>query len=140
MSEDDQSLKFSAPIVKAAKELTERFPFKPYSDEIEGATPMTAPTPDPITDEELVAWQAMCSAATPGPINAVIPVNKDLQAVRLFSGSTYFASVCNSDMDDTEIMANAELFAASRTAMPRLIAEVERLRAQHYSQPVANWR
>lgn len=33
MSEDDQSLKFSAPIVKAAKELTERFPFKPYSDE-----------------------------------------------------------------------------------------------------------
>jgi hypothetical protein len=33
MSNDDASLTFSAPIVKAAKEPTERFPFKPFSDE-----------------------------------------------------------------------------------------------------------
>lgn len=33
MTEVDPSMTFSAPIVKAAKELTERFPFKPFSDE-----------------------------------------------------------------------------------------------------------
>lgn len=33
MSNEDASLTFSAPILKAAKELTERFPFKPFSDE-----------------------------------------------------------------------------------------------------------
>ncbi len=85
---------------------------------------------EPITSDELAAWQAMCDAATPGPIRTVIPVDKDLQAVRLFAGNTYLASVCNSDMDDTEIMANAVLYAESRTAMPRLIAELLRTRAQ----------
>lgn len=33
MSNDDPSMTFSAPIVKAARELTDRFPFKPFSDE-----------------------------------------------------------------------------------------------------------
>lgn len=97
---------------------------------------------DAMTDDELNEWAAMADEATAGPF---IVVEGDCHgsesdrwsvcAVR--DGKSFFvATVENGAPGDTleTEQANAKLFAASRTAIPALVAEVRRLRA--LSQPI----
>lgn len=93
-------------------------------------TPMPGDVTKPLTDDELRAMRERCDKATPGPVTAKYPVNHDFVAVRLFCGNTYIGSITNSDMDDSKIAANAEFYSNARTDIPRLLDEVERLRAK----------
>ncbi len=82
---------------------------------------MTDPTPDPITDEELAAWQAMIDAATPEPW--VVVASRDVMPAVVCQCINTIAMEFSSDAD-------AQVTATSRSAMPRLIAELLRVRAQ----------
>jgi hypothetical protein len=66
-----------------------------------------------ITPAQLEEWKRLESAATEGPWKAE------------FGNLRY---PCQAE--DAEIVANAAFIAASRTALPALIAEVERLNAE----------
>lgn len=77
-----------------------------------------------ITPELLAAWRAVTEAATPGPWKA-------------YHGKYWSAA---EDSEDREIGtfpadehgdACSDFIAAARTAMPALISEVERLRAEN---------
>lgn len=93
-------------------------------------TPMPGDVTKPLTDDELRAMRERCDKATPGPVTAKYPVNHDFVAVRLFCGNTYIGSITNSDMDDSEIAANAEFYSNARSDLPRLLDEVERLKSE----------
>lgn len=77
-----------------------------------------------------LALHAAEQAATPGMIEAKYPRSEDFRAVRLFTGTTYLASVCNSDMDEDEIKANADLIALSRNMVPVLLQRLAESRAE----------
>ncbi len=64
------------------------------------------------------------SKFTPGPYCVMGPSEEGRAARRVFSGTIYLGTVTNSDMDDEEIAANAELWAEA----PRML---EVLRTLH---------
>jgi len=51
------------------------------------------------------------SKFTPGPYCVMGPSEEGRAARRVFAGTTYLGTVTNTDMDDKEIAANAELWA-----------------------------
>jgi len=51
------------------------------------------------------------SKFTPGPYCVMGPSEEGKAARRVFAGTTYLGTVTNTDMDDKEIAANAELWA-----------------------------
>jgi len=57
------------------------------------------------------------SKFTPGPHCVMGPSEEGRAARRVFSGTTYLGTVTNSDMDDEEIAANAELMADAPTML-----------------------
>lgn len=98
------------------------------ADDDESVSMFSERSTDMLTDERLNEIEARTAAATPGPWKPKYPVGDDFRAVRIFADTTYLASVCNSDMDEDEIKANAELIAHARKDIPDLVAEVRRLR------------
>ena len=77
-----------------------------------------------MTDDELAAAKALCDAATPGPWEDVAGMlrSPDASVVLRFDGY--------------ESEEDAAFIAASRTLVPQLIAEVERLRVLNDRQAV----
>ncbi len=91
--------------------------------------------PDRPTADDLTRWQGLCEAATPGPWDGVIStgcvryLGCPIDEIDLQHGD-YIASVTSSATEGSDVcrdVRNAEFIAESRTAMPRLIAEVRRL-------------
>jgi hypothetical protein len=78
-----------------------------------------------ITSEQLQHWRALAEAATPGPWEGESVWSDD-------SDSYYVAVADGRGLLDTYISisdADAAFIAAARTAVPALLAEVERLQA-----------
>lgn len=93
-----------------------------------------------MTPEQLAAWKRLAEAATPGEwTQRLANDGTGDRGIKAPSKRNVIAE-CFADMDyDGEralsgCKANAAFIAASRTALPALIAEVERLRAE------AEWR
>lgn len=84
---------------------------------------MTEHEHQPVTAEELAEWRRLCDAATPGPweVKATVFNSRVVSPSGVVVGDWGMASYL-SDVD------NGKFIAASRQAMPRLLAEVERLR------------
>lgn len=81
---------------------------------------------DPITDDELTAWKAMCEATTLGPWYAV----KVCNWWHILCGPHYYDKNMLDEEEIHEAENNAEFAIVAHTAMPRLIAELLRVRAQ----------
>lgn len=83
---------------------------------------------EPITDAELGEWKALADAAAPGPWVVVGNPERD----DCFVGMAWHAIDDEHgywELDSTVLTPdNVAFIAASRSAMPRLLAEVERLR------------
>lgn len=86
--------------------------------------------PDPITNAQLAEWAALCEAATPGPWLHCSPgeVRADGVGPRLFGSPMIWQGVNGWQPAQTQV--NLDFIAAARTAMPLLLAEVERLKAE----------
>ena len=83
----------------------------------------------PITGAELDALQALADAATSGPW---LYQDYFSNVYTDYTGITVHIAKCNSQQIDngvSEADANAKFIADARVAVPRLIAEVRRLRA-----------
>lgn len=86
-----------------------------------------------IPDEELDAIEARCNAATPGPWVAgrgdVATIVDGYESKWIYAKDRYLAIVSGYEIPNwEEVMANARFIAASSTDIPRLVAEVRRLR------------
>ena len=78
-----------------------------------------------MTKERLAEIKRITDAATPGPLSVddhgVYVFDKDMNMVAQMRG-------VGCGRTDEEMKANAELFSKSRTIIPELLAEVERMR------------
>ena len=74
------------------------------------------------------------SKFTPGPYCVMGPSEEGRAARRVFSGTIYLGTVTNSDMDDEEIAANAELWADA----PAMLEVLRKLLT--YSEPLSGWQ
>lgn len=86
---------------------------------------------EPMTDAELGELQSLADAATPGPWEWIHKSNCEPEygSLREPNGERIIDLRCN-ECDDSfvDLAENRAFIAASRTAVPRLIAEVRRLR------------
>ncbi len=92
-----------------------------------------------ITDDELAEWQRLCDAATPGPWRLDGRHDYD-------DGSEFGIDMIVANNGEPVVIADsgvypphgqdAEFIAAARSAIPRLLEEVRRLRAEVW----AGWR
>lgn len=79
-----------------------------------------------ITDAELAEWRELGEKATG---------DEWFQSIAfIVAKPDIFVATLNGHLGATEVNANGRLIVASRTAMPRLIAEVERLKAMVVEQ------
>jgi len=79
--------------------------------------------PEPITDEQLAQWGALADAASDGPWDP------DVDRCAIYDENE--EPVLHADTLHPELIAPNLLFAAAaRTALPRLLAEVQRLTAE----------
>jgi hypothetical protein len=78
----------------------------------------------PITREELDRWKQLADAATAGPWEA------DTRPVKLIHGTVYLP-IGPMSLDLEGARVDAEFIAAARDAVPRLVAEVERLTEEY---------
>lgn len=83
-----------------------------------------------ITPEELAELRELCEKATPGPWEVDRVACTHVQSGRRGVASTggYSTNLEDWEKVKDENEDNAKLIAASRTALPRLLDEVERLR------------
>ncbi len=99
-------------------------------------------TTQPITREQLERWKRLCEAASAGPWDSTPRDNRRgfnarVRAPEMLCGhkrdKTRRGTVCEVDDNagrfDDEVNADARFIAESRTALPALISEVERLTA-----------
>lgn len=77
----------------------------------------------PIAEDDLTALEQLCAAATPGPWEA-----DGGNVWRLPPGAKRYESVCEVDSGALTAPPDAVFIAAAREHMPKLIAEVRRLR------------
>lgn len=89
----------------------------------------------PITDQYLDEIEARCNAATPGPWVAgrgdVATIVDGYESKWIYAKDRYLAIASGYEIPNwEEVMANARFIAASSTDIPRLVAEVRRLRAE----------
>lgn len=81
-----------------------------------------------MTPEKLSEWKKLAEAATEGPWK----YNEHARDDNVFSGNRRIADVYGARIGGTEQnAANATFIAAARTAVPELIAEVERLQRKN---------
>lgn len=87
-----------------------------------------------VTQEELAEWQRRCDAATPGewtprfkPHSKIDPSDE----WHVDAAPPFGCVSCGLSDGDAQAQSDAAFIAAARSAMPRLIAEVARLRAEH---------
>lgn len=83
--------------------------------------------PDQLTPDELAAMKRRCEAATKGPW-VVDFDSRPHGAHQVMSGHRTICFLGIHPEDDSYAIDNADFIAAARTDLPRLIAEVERLR------------
>lgn len=95
-----------------------------------------------MTDDELNRLQALCDAATPGPWWVSDDGLNDV-----WNGEEEFAEnliapgcVRHGEAPSERIRADQDFIAAARTALPELIAEVRRLRAEGEASTISAWR
>jgi len=74
------------------------------------------------------------SKFTPGPYCVMGPSEEGRAARRVFAGTTYLGTVTNTDMDDKEIAANAELWVDA----PAMLEVLRKLLT--YSEPLSGWQ
>lgn len=80
-----------------------------------------------ITDEELARIEALCDAATPGPWIECVETSRD----GLFQFSGIVSDAAREHIAGSVNTAGDSAFIAeSRAAVPALVAEVRRLRAE----------
>jgi hypothetical protein len=86
----------------------------------------------PPTEAQLAAWEALCAAATPGPWEHRIDTSWAAGPDRLIDSADMV--IIRNERCDKHFKqgrgdeANFDFIAASREAMPALIAEVRRFR------------
>lgn len=89
---------------------------------------MTEPLPSPIPDDLLAAWEQTCQQATPGPWDYHWDGNLNRCGTLTLRGKppprTYV-------LPNTLPHGDAAFIAEAREAMPALLAEVRRLRAEN---------
>lgn len=79
-----------------------------------------------ISKDELAKWKHLCREATPGPWYHVQVANWwEVQ-----HGSKYEDTRLTDDEFDNRAEYNSHLMAESRTAIPKLLDEIERLQAE----------
>lgn len=92
-----------------------------------------------ITDEQLAEWRALCDKATPGPWRperTICGNGERLYRVKypahgLNEGASFeIAHLVTTEGGLEQQGHDARLVATARTAMPQLLEEVERLRAE----------
>jgi hypothetical protein len=83
-----------------------------------------------MTDDRLAELERLCAAATPGPweVDADRRLALGVASVRCVHGTR--PTVAHVDAHLREMDEAAAFVAAARTAVPELIAEVRRLRAE----------
>jgi len=84
-----------------------------------------------MTNEELGRLERICEAATPGPWEAEriqLSDGTEWWAMAPMSKRLFSVAVITNEHGQTNEASNASFIAASRTALPSLIAEVRRLR------------
>lgn len=83
-----------------------------------------------ITETDLASWSELCERATPGPWGRALDAVPEGKA--LVAEARPHDSLLGLDVGGLAIFmsaADAELCATARDALPRLLAEVKRLRA-----------
>lgn len=90
---------------------------------------------NPPTPDQLAEWEALCEGATPGPWNADNVC--DDGSVHSPTGVVFRPTRSASDPNDARSVEDAEFAAAARTAVPVLLAEVERL--QGLNERLCEW-
>lgn len=92
-----------------------------------------------MTDEQLAALETMAAAATPGPWTTGIwftgPCG-EYNGGTVVYGDGRTIAVFHQDYQSSSDYDNAEFVAAARAAVPALVAEVRRLRAELAAVPV----
>lgn len=79
-----------------------------------------------IDAKQLEEWRAIAGAATVGPW---LRVREEVRTKKIV-GEELIADCGGRDLDPHEIHSNAAFIAAARTAVPALLAEVERLQTE----------
>jgi hypothetical protein len=82
-----------------------------------------------ITREELEKWKQLAEAATAGPWEATL-LNIDTDSTYVEPCEFHFCGMTDYPVDpiiQEQVHRDAEFIAAARDAVPRLVAEVERL-------------
>lgn len=92
--------------------------------------PNATPEPPRVTDGQIEAWERLCEEASEGPWTRAADSNFDEEphegSIRCGPPGFYIAKM---ERDGPNPDVDAEFIAASRTAMPALLAEVRRLKA-----------
>ncbi len=83
----------------------------------------TSDQPAPITEEQLAAWEAVERAATAGPWDVSSPLYFPHPVIHSLAPGGIGLAAAN-------VQADGVFIATARTAVPALLAEVRRLRAE----------
>ncbi len=78
--------------------------------------------PDPLSDAQLAAYQAVADAASLEPWRAIEAADADVTQI-------WSDGDCGRLLARVAVAADGEFIVASRNAVPALLAEVERLRS-----------
>lgn len=88
----------------------------------------------PTTAEERAGWKELCEKATPGPFshqpNEVAAVRFGVSWAEEIGNDSIQTGVAVCPGSRAAAIANADFFSESRTALPRLLADVDRLEAE----------
>lgn len=76
----------------------------------------------PATEQQIAEWEKLSDAATPGPWGRA--------GTEVTAKSIGYASVCDTETDNDKMCENAAFIAASREAIPALIADLREARAK----------
>lgn len=83
-----------------------------------------------MTPDDLDRWQALADKATCGPWQVLLDGRSWAGTVVVADAAGHPVTVVSSAPDDDDAKDDAEFIAATRDAVPALIAEVQRLREQ----------
>lgn len=81
-----------------------------------------------MTPDDLDRWQALADKATCGPWQVLLDGRSWAGTVVVADAAGHPVTVVSSAPDDDDAKDDAEFIAATRDAVPALIAEVQRLR------------
>ena len=89
-----------------------------------------------LTEEKIAELRALCEKATPGPWVAGRPdmatIVDGIDSKWIYAPNDQYCAVASGRIDGEwdEVMANAQLIAAARTALPDLLSDLEEARRE----------